>query len=536
MLRAGLRVGEVINLTRTDLLAPADANHPARLRVCGKGQKERVVLLTAEAYDCLVVWLHVRPAQSPPQIFLNDRGRPLSANGLEWLLRRYGEQIGLHLTPHQLRHSFARQMTEAGMPVTSLGKLLGHARLTTTQIYAAGADPELAQAYHAAMTHLAGRPPASPAPPAGLPLPPEAIPAPIRPTPPPLPDTDQWARHLPPGLRQASLNFVQRRGLSYAPKRRRLRALHDLGQLRRYWEWQLRQRPIADPTELHLTDLRSFQTARQAQGKAPATINNTVKDVLALLRELAEQGQAVDPSVFRLHPIPRPDSLPRHLTDQESQILEAYVLARHDRPARRLALENACFFVLAHTGLRARECVELQIQDLDLNSRRLTVRDGKGQRDRVVYLSAVASHALIGYWNGLPYRPTDRLWLRSTGRPITYQWLHARIVQLGQAAGVPDLTPHRLRHTLATRLLNVGMDITRIQKLLGHQEIDTTMIYARVLDATVEADYQRAMSQLDRQAHLVLEGPTLVSTWPTGPTSDIVHSMAAPQQALDNSV
>ena len=177
MLRAGLRVSEVATLTLADLLTSASAEHPAQVRVCGKGQKERMVLLTVQAYDHLREWLKVRPVVDKPQIFLNDRGRPLTANGLEfyrlptrfvcdekdrgrpltangleWLLRGYGQQIELHLTPHQLRHTFARQMTEMGMPITSLGKLLGHARVSTTQIYTAGADPQLAEAYQSAMT------------------------------------------------------------------------------------------------------------------------------------------------------------------------------------------------------------------------------------------------------------------------------------------------------------------------------------------------------------------------------------------------
>jgi site-specific recombinase XerD len=134
MLRAGLRVGKVVGLTLADLLTPASAAHPAQLQA----------------------WLNVRAAVDASQIFLNERGRPLTANGLEWLLRGYGQQIGMHLTPHQLRHTHVRQMTEMGMPITSLGKLLGHARITTTQIYAAEADPQLAQAYQTAMTRLAG--------------------------------------------------------------------------------------------------------------------------------------------------------------------------------------------------------------------------------------------------------------------------------------------------------------------------------------------------------------------------------------------
>ena len=91
-------------------------------------------------------------------IFLNERGQPISVNGIEGLLRSYGQQVGLSLTPHQLRHTFARQTTEAGMPLTSLSKLLGHAQLSTTEIYTDGADPALAQAYQAAMARVTSNP------------------------------------------------------------------------------------------------------------------------------------------------------------------------------------------------------------------------------------------------------------------------------------------------------------------------------------------------------------------------------------------
>jgi integrase/recombinase XerC len=120
MLRAGLRVGEVVRLQLTDLLAPPQAEQPARLRVSGKGQKERVVLLTADAYAVLKAWLQARPAGEQPYVFLNDRGGALTSSGIEWLLHQYGEQAGTPLTPHQLRHTYARQLTEAGMPITSL--------------------------------------------------------------------------------------------------------------------------------------------------------------------------------------------------------------------------------------------------------------------------------------------------------------------------------------------------------------------------------------------------------------------------------
>jgi site-specific recombinase XerD len=263
-----------------------------------------------------------------------------------------------------------------------------------------------------------------------------------------------------------------------------------------------------------LDDLWVYQEERSAAGVAPATINRDLQYILALLHEQAEQGKLVDNSVFRLRLLKRADSLPRHLSELESQRLEAFVLNRLDNDDALTRLENACFFVLAHTGLRASECVDLCYQDIDLHAQRLFVYQGKGQRDRVVYLSDIACQAIRRYLDDSSRRPTDPLWVRPTGRPITDSWLRECITALGDAAGVTQVTPHRLRHTLATRLLNTGMDITRIQKILGHQHIGTTMIYARVLDATVEAEYHQTMSTVEGWSPPLSNTPIPITDWP----------------------
>ena len=158
MLRAGVRVEEVVTLRLEDLLTPPMDNQPARLRVMGKCRKERVVLLTADAYAVLQEWMEVRPQVEHDYVFVNQRGKQITGNGIEWLLHKYGRAVEVEATPHQLRHTFARQLTESGMPVTSLGKLMGHAQVSTTQIYIAGADPKLAQAYQTAMSQLSSAP------------------------------------------------------------------------------------------------------------------------------------------------------------------------------------------------------------------------------------------------------------------------------------------------------------------------------------------------------------------------------------------
>ena len=520
MLRAGLRVGEVVALRLEDIVAPPDREQPARLRVMGKGRKERMVLLTADAYAVLAAWLHVRPPTDLTTVFLNERGQPISVNGIEGLLRSYGHQVGLRLTPHQLRHTFARQTTEAGMPLTSLSKLLGHAQLSTTEIYTDGADPALVQAYQAAMTRLSS----NPALPASIPQPPSLGRVDVAPAaPPPPPDFTHWAPELPTTIRQVCLAYVQRCLPIWLPQRRGVRAREMLWRLRRFWSWQLAYRPLNDLGELILADVRAYQQAELARGLANTSINAILHDVLAICRSQADQGQPIDASLWRWQPLPRPDSLPRALSPSQAHRLETYVRSRLTTSDPRLALENACYYVLAHCGLRACECLELQYQDLDLSGQRLRVRQGKGQRDRIVYLSETATQAIAHYLGGCTRLPTAPLFSSPTGKPLSYPWLHRHCAALAQQVDIPDLSPHRLRHTLATQLLNVGMDITSIQKLLGHQHVTTTQIYARVYDATVEADYRKAMNRIAGEQMPLSDQPLPVANWPRLNKLDLRH-------------
>jgi site-specific recombinase XerD len=528
MVRAGLRVGEVVMLKASDLLNQPEGERPARIRVCGKGRKERVVLLSADANAVLAEWLTERGESATEYVFLNERRQPLSVSGIEWLLHRYGRQAGVDLTPHQLRHTFARQLTEAGMPITSLGKLMGHSQISTTQIYTAGADPQLAQAYQAATQCLEQ--------PAPITLPPPSsesflakVNAP-RPAAPPAqpPDWDSWAIHLPEAIRQASLDYIKRRWSAWPAAKRREYAMNLLIEIKNLWNWFLAFRPITEPGEIGLKDLWAYQTDQQEKGLAAGTINRRLDYVLGIARTLAERDQPVDQSVFRVRYIPRPESLPRHLSAEESQHLENFILQRLNTPDINLRLQNAYLLVMLHSGLRAGECVDLRLQDLDLPGKRLIIRAGKGQRDRLVYLSDSACQAIQLYLHGSQRQPSDFVWLQKNGRPLSTDRLRKNVAQIGAVVGIDHLFPHRLRHTCATRLLNAGMNIVQIQKLLGHENLTTTMIYARVQDATVEADYRQFTSQIERQQTPLSNMPIIAANWPT--------QVVKVQDTIDNSV
>ena len=158
-------------------------------------------------------------------------------------------------------------------------------------------------------------------------------------------------------------------------------------------------------------------------------------------------------------------------------------------------VDRAWFYLLAHQGLRLCELCDLCVGDVDLQGRRLLIRQGKGQRDRFIPLSPATVSALHSYLAVRGPAHTDHLLLYDR-RPIKPGLIQARLRRYGKAAQV-GVSPHRLRHTLATRLMNAGANIVTIQRLLGHEKLETTQIYAHVYDATVEQDFYRTIARLE---------------------------------------
>ena len=429
MWRAGLRVGEVASLKVTDVLTPAVNEQAAQL----KGERQR-----AEGTHRAAKRGRLRGVSGMVSLPTKG-GQPLKANGIAWLLKGYGQQVEMHVSPHQLRHTFARQVTEAGMPITSLSKLLGHEQISTTQIYTAGADPHLREAYQqgdgpdgfsSAIPTLPSTP--IPAPAAmGESQTGPTVPSPAQ------PDEASWATHLPSALRQATLDYFRPLAQEWHPHRRRLFTLRRWGEVRRFWEWLCARRTVTQPCEVSLADLRAFQTECLAQGTMAHTINCILAHILNILRQQNEQGLPVDPSVFRLRALPRAESLPRHLSEHEAQTLDAHLLRCLDTPDAIPRLENACFAILAYTGLRASECIDLLIQDVDLAGHRLVVRQGKGMTDRVVYLSELTCRALTPYLSQpeISHAPSAAFFQRPNHSALKYAWLCQHLTTFACAAG-----------------------------------------------------------------------------------------------------
>ena len=154
MLRCGLRVGEVRRLSLKDLyLEPAFGSLP-RLWLHGKGGSQRVVYLSAQPLAALQVWLEIRPKTQDEAVFLNRFGHRMSVTAIQKRLGVYCRQAGIWVTCHQLRHTFGRHLTEARTPVTTIQKLLGHARLRTTELYLHISDSQVQEDYEAAIAEI----------------------------------------------------------------------------------------------------------------------------------------------------------------------------------------------------------------------------------------------------------------------------------------------------------------------------------------------------------------------------------------------
>jgi len=265
------------------------------------------------------------------------------------------------------------------------------------------------------------------------------------------------------------------------------------------------------PAEMGAPEITRFLTSLAVEGRvAASTQNQALSALLFLYRDVLEVDLPWLDGVVRAK---RPARLPVVLTREEVRA----VLHRLKGAPRLMAC------LLYGAGLRVLECCRLRVQDVDFGSGQIVVRGGKGDKDRVTMLPAVIRAHLARHleevraqhrddlatgagWVELPtallrkYPNACREWAwqwvfpatriyrdRSTGQ-LRRHHLHESVLQRAlndavRRAGIPKrASPHTLRHSFATHLLEDGHDIRTVQELLGHSDVSTTMIYTHVLN------------------------------------------------------
>lgn len=302
------------------------------------------------------------------------------------------------------------------------------------------------------------------------------------------------------------------------------------------WCWLFTHMTITEPLDVKRKHIFAFQDERLSQGAAPSTINHELRCFQATLHFLQELDYPIPQALLRSPALKQPDRLPRFLTDEQVSRLrdevEQRVVQASYAPQRRDALlDRVAFYLLWQAGLRLGEVEELCLDDLDLTGRKLTVRDGKGRKDRTVYLTPTTVRALRSYLEVRGPGPTNHV-LLYRNRAIRKDLLQRRVHYTGQRTGI-KVTPHRLRHTCATQLLNAGCRVTSIQKLLGHRRLNSTMVYARVHDRTVAEDYYTAMGQIEKRLDMALTEPTSTNGNEQMREEERAHLLARVNQLAD---
>lgn len=276
----------------------------------------------------------------------------------------------------------------------------------------------------------------------------------------------------------------------------------------RMWRFLVEQRNVQNLADLKRQHILDYVDQRLGEGYSVTSVNNDLRTFHTFLVFLQEEGCEVRQSLLRIPSLKQPDSLPKYLTDEQVKKLRDEVergvreakLASH----RRLALlVQSAFYLLWQGGLRVGEVEELRLEDLDLGQKRLSVRDGKGKKDRTVYLAETAIRALQEYLTVRGEGSGDHVFLYRNA-PLKKDIIRDNLKYAGERVGV-KVYPHRLRHTCATQLLNAGCRITSIQRFLGHRKLDTTMIYARAHDQNVAEDYFTAMERVEQRLEIVPE-------------------------------
>ena len=165
--------------------------------------------------------------------------------------------------------------------------------------------------------------------------------------------------------------------------------------------------------------------------------------------------------------------------------------------------DQAMFMLMLRCGLRVEEVANLTIDAVDWRRRSLYVYHGKGDKDRVVYISDDTYAALVAYVKQRLGSRVKKIFLVEKGaykgKPISIRGIRKRIEYYSKKSGV-NVSCHHLRHTMATQLLNADADLVTIQDLLGHTRIKTTQRYCRVCNLKVQRDYFKAMEVVMRRS------------------------------------
>jgi integrase/recombinase XerD len=246
------------------------------------------------------------------------------------------------------------------------------------------------------------------------------------------------------------------------------------------------------PEALDRTSLEEFVRRQMTRGLSPRSVARAVAAVRGFYRFLVVERHLDRNPADDLRPPRAWPALPKFLSLEEVDRL----IAQPDVTTVRGLRDRAMIELLYATGLRVSELVGVRAADLHLDEEYLTCI-GKGSKERIVPIGEQASEWITRYQTTARReltkgRAAPRLFLNARGGALSRVGFWKILKQHGRAAGLPrTLSPHVLRHSFATHLLERGADLRAIQLMLGHADLSTTQIYTHVLESRLRTVYDR---------------------------------------------
>lgn len=250
----------------------------------------------------------------------------------------------------------------------------------------------------------------------------------------------------------------------------------------------------ASPDRITTRLVRAYLAWLHEQGYAKSTISRRVAALRSWLRFLCRRGILKENPANGLRGPRQDKKLPHFLTATDVKKLLGAPTGEHALGLR----DKAILETLYSAGVRVGELCALKLDDIDLSEGVITAK-GKGRRERLALLGEASRDAIQawleareGLLAGLG-RQCDAVFLNKNGGPLTVRSVGRLLEKYLALAGMdPRTTPHTLRHTFATHLLDAGADIRGVQELLGHKNLTTTQIYTHVSTQRLQDSYQKA--------------------------------------------
>lgn len=237
--------------------------------------------------------------------------------------------------------------------------------------------------------------------------------------------------------------------------------------------------------------LRAYFVQMRQTGWKASNFLNQYKALKSFLKWCVQNGYLEQNPIQGIEKPKLEKSLPKRISKDDAKRVLEFAFHRNTRCHFQRYRDRAVLGLMIYAGLRAQEVLDLKMGHLDLERRSLFIESGKGAKDRFVPVSSTLSRYLREYLEDRARLKKDSIYVFTTLQGngcFTYRGLHRLVRMLRSATGI-DFTPHRLRHTFATLMLEGGCDLFSLQKMLGHSHIQTTTIYlsasAQMLQAQI---------------------------------------------------